>query len=139
MHFARSEYLHLLWGLPLLSAFLIWSYVDQRKRLERFVSRLLAPQLTEDYSRKKAVLRSLLLLGFYVFGILALARPQWGAKMETVRRHGVDIVVALDTSYSMNAEDVAPSRLEKGKNEIRSLIEKLKGDRIGVVSFAGTA
>jgi Ca-activated chloride channel family protein len=113
--------------------------VDQRKRLEKFVSRALRPQLTEDYSRKKAVLRSFLLVGFYLFGILSLARPQWGAKMETVRRHGVDIVVALDTSYSMNAEDVAPSRLEKGKNEIRSLIEKLKGDRIGVVSFAGTA
>src|SRR5881628_34404 len=128
MHFARSEYLHFLWGLPLLCAFLIWSYVDQRKRLERVVSRALAPQLTEDYSRKKAVLRSLLTVGFYVFGILALARPQWGAKMETVRRHGVDIVVALDTSYSMNAEDVSPSRLEKAKSEVRSLIPRLKGD-----------
>ncbi len=139
MNFARPEYLHLLWGLPLLVAFLIWSFMDRRRRLQKFISPSLVTQLTEDYSRRKAVLRALLLSGFYIFGILALARPQWGAKVETVRRHGVDIVVALDTSYSMNAEDVAPSRLEKAKNEIRSFINKLRGDRIGLVSFAGTA
>jgi len=139
MLFARSEYLHLFWVLPVLVAFLIWSFIDRRKRLERFVSPALAQQLTEDYSRRKAILRALLLVGFYTFVVLALARPQWGARLETVRRHGVDILAALDTSYSMNAEDVAPSRLEKAKNEVRSLIDKLRGDRIGLVSFAGTA
>jgi len=139
MLFARSEYLHLFWVLPLLVAFLIWSFIDRRKRLESFVSPALAQQLTEDYSRRKASLRALLLVGFYTFVVLALARPQWGARLETVRRHGVDILAALDTSYSMNAEDVAPSRLEKAKNEVRSLIDKLRGDRIGLVSFAGTA
>jgi Ca-activated chloride channel family protein len=56
-----------------------------------------------------------------------------------VRRKGLDLVIALDTSYSMNAEDVAPSRLEKAKREIRSLIARLKGDRVGLVAFAGTA
>src|SRR5881396_1924019 len=139
MVFARSEYLHLFWVLPLLVAFLIWSFIDRRKRLESFVSPALAQQLTEDYSRRKAILRALLLVGFYTFVVLALARPQWGARLETVRRHGVDILAALDTSYSMQAEDIAPSRLEKAKSEIRTLLEKLKGDRFGLVTFAGIA
>jgi Ca-activated chloride channel family protein len=60
-------------------------------------------------------------------------------RQETVRRQGVDVLVALDTSYSMNAEDVAPSRLAKAKSEIRGLIGRLKGDRVGLIAFAGTA
>jgi Ca-activated chloride channel family protein len=81
----------------------------------------------------------MLLTGFFGFGILALARPQWGTRLDTVRRQGVDVIAALDTSYSMQAEDVAPDRLEKAKSEIRGLIGRLKGDRIGLVAFAGTA
>ncbi len=78
-------------------------------------------------------------MAFLLFAILAAARPQWGTRLQTVRRHGVDIIAALDTSYSMNAEDVAPNRLEKAKGEIRRLIEKSEEDRIGLVSFAGNA
>ncbi len=139
MRFARPEYLHLLWGVPLLAAFFVWSLRNRRRRLETFVSAGLAPQLSKDFSRGRAVLRAMLLFGFFTFSILALARPQWGARLETVRRHGVDIVAALDTSYSMQAEDIAPSRLEKAKSEIRTLLEKLKGDRFGLVTFAGIA
>ena len=97
------------------------------------------PQLTMGFSRTKAVLRVVLLCGFFTCSILALARPQWGARLEMVRRKGLDLVIALDTSYSMNTEDIAPSRLEKAKREIRSLIARLKGDRVGLVAFAGTA
>src|SRR6266568_1568381 len=139
MRFARPEYLHLLWGVPLLAAFFVWSLRNRRRRLETFVSAGLAPQLSKDFSRGRAVLRAMLLFGFFTFSILALARPQWGARLETVRRHGVDIVAALDTSYSMQAEDIAPCRLEKAKSEIRTLLEKLKGDRFGLVTFAGIA
>lgn len=139
MHFGRAEYLNFLWAVPVLGMFLFWTLRSRRKRLERFISRMLAPQLTEEFSRRKATLRVLLLLGFFAFGILALARPQWGAKLETVRRHGVDIIIGLDTSYSMNTEDIAPSRLAKAKSEIRTLLDKLKGDRIGIVTFAGSA
>ena len=139
MQFARPEYLNLLWGLPALVLFFIWSFRIRRKRLEKMVSRSLAPRLTEEFSRGKAVLRALFLVGFFLFGILAAARPQWGVRLEIVHRHGVDIIAALDTSYSMNTEDVAPNRLEKAKGEIRKLIQKLEGDRIGLVTFAGTA
>jgi Ca-activated chloride channel family protein len=95
--------------------------------------------MTSDFSRSRAIFRTFLLLGFFVFAILAMARPQWGTRLETIRRRGVDILAALDTSYSMNTEDVAPSRLEKAKSEIRTLLGKLRGDRIGLVCFAGTA
>jgi Ca-activated chloride channel family protein len=139
MLFARPEYLNLLWGLPLLAIFFVWSFRNRRRRLERMVQPSLTPHLTREFSRAKAIWKSLFLLGFFLFGILAAARPQWGTRLQTVRRHGVDIVAALDTSYSMNAEDIAPNRLEKAKGEIRRLLEKSEDDRIGLVSFAGNA
>lgn len=139
MHFARPDYLHLLWSLPALALLFVVAHRSRRSRLERFVSPVLAPALTAEFSRKRTWLRSLLTLGFFAFSVLALARPQWGAKTETVRRFGVDIIVALDTSYSMNAEDVVPSRLSKARSGIRSLIGRLQGDRIGLVTFAGIA
>jgi Ca-activated chloride channel family protein len=139
MHFARSEYLNFLWLVPVLGVFFLLSFRSRRRRLERLISPVLVPQLTREFSRAKAAMRAFLLLGFFIFSIIALARPQWGTRVENVRRRGVDIIVALDTSYSMNTEDVAPTRLGKAKSEIRSLIRQLKGDRIGLVSFAGTA
>ncbi len=139
MHFARAEYLQFLWLIPALGLFFAWSVRNRRRRLEKLVSPTLAPRLTSEFSRGKAVLRVLLLLGAFTFLVLALARPQWGMRMETVHRRGVDIIVALDTSYSMNAEDVAPSRLTKAKAEIRSLLRRLRGDRVGLVTFAGSA
>lgn len=139
MHFARVEYLNLLWLAPLLALFFYWSLRNRRKRLERFVSPSLASRLSPEFSRRRAALRAALLLCFFVFALLALARPQWGMRLETVRRQGVDIIVAIDTSYSMNAEDVMPSRLAKAKAEVRSLMGKLRGDRLAFVTFAGSA
>jgi Ca-activated chloride channel family protein len=139
MHFARAEYLNLLWGIPILALLLAWSARRRRRALERMISPALAPLLAPEFSRRKAALRAVLLLGFFSAGIVALARPQWGARLETVRRHGVDVIVALDTSFSMNAEDIPPSRLEKAKSEIRGFIRRLRGDRIGLVLFAGSA
>jgi Ca-activated chloride channel family protein len=139
MHFARSEYLNLLWGLPALGLFFFWAFHARRKKLEKVVGPSLASRLTEEFSRGKAILRTIFLLGFFAFGILAVARPQWGIRLETVHRRGVDIIAALDTSYSMNAEDVAPNRLEKAKGGIRRLLQRSEGDRIGLVSFSGSA
>lgn len=139
MHFARPGFLYLLWLLPLLLGFFVYALGRRKLLLQRFVSAKLAPQLTAEYSRTRSGLRALLLLGFVALAIIALARPQWGARLETLRRRGVDVLVALDTSYSMNAEDVAPSRLAKAKSDILALIERLRGDRIGLITFAGTA
>lgn len=139
MNFARSEYLNLLWIIPALGIFFYWAFRNRRKKLARFLSLSIAPGFTGEYSRAKAILRAFLITAFFAFGILAAARPQWGARLETVQRRGVDIVAALDTSYSMKVEDVAPNRLEKAKHEIRTLLDNLKGDRIGLVTFAGSA
>jgi Ca-activated chloride channel homolog len=139
MLFARSENLILLYALPALGLFFFWSFRGRRRRLEKVAGRFLTPRFTEDFSRGKAILKALMLMGFFAFSILAAARPQWGTRLQTVHRHGVDIIVALDTSYSMNAEDIAPNRLEKAKGEIRRLIRKSEEDRIGLVNFAGTA
>ncbi len=139
MNLVDSEYLGLLWILPLLGVFFLWSFRRRRRRLEILIAPALIPRLTLEFNRPKVIVRALLLTGFFAMGILSLARPQWGMRQETVQRQGVDVLVALDTSYSMNAEDVAPSRLEKAKSEIRGLIGRLKGDRIGLIAFAGTA
>lgn len=139
MHFGRAEYLYCLLLMPVLGLFFGWSLRYRRRKLERLVSPGMATRLTREFSRAKAVVRSGLLLGSFTFLILALSRPQWGVKLETVRRQGVDILVALDTSFSMNAEDVSPSRMAKAKAEVRSLLARLKGDRIGLVNFAGSA
>ncbi len=139
MHFAKAEYLNLLWVLPGLVIFFYWSFRRRRKKLEKFIGSSMASRLTEEFSRWKAFLRAFCLMGFFTFVILALARPQWGARLETVHRRGVDIICALDTSYSMNAEDIAPSRLEKAKGEVRRLMQRSEGDRFGLVSFSGAA
>jgi Ca-activated chloride channel homolog len=139
MHFARSEYLNLLWATPGLALFFYWSFRNRGKKLARIVHSSLAPRLTEEFSRAKAIARAFLLMGFLVSGILALSRPQWGARLETMRRHGVDVIAALDISYSMNTEDIAPNRLEKAKGEIRRLMQRSEGDRIGLVTFSGAA
>ena len=139
MHFARSEYLNLLWALPLLAVFFFWSFRRRRRKLEALVAPALSRRMSGEFSRRKAVIRAILLSGFVVFGVLALSRPQWGMKLDTVQRKGVDVIIALDTSYSMSAEDVAPSRLAKAKSGIRGLIRRLQGDRVGLVAFAGTA
>jgi Ca-activated chloride channel family protein len=139
VRFARPEFLYLLWALPALGLFFIWAFRKRRKRLEKVVGATLAPKLTREFSRGKAILRALLLIGFFAFGIVAAARPQWGTKLQMVRRQGVDVIAALDTSYSMNAEDIAPNRLEKARGEIRRFLQKSEGDRIGLICFAGAA
>ena len=139
MRFAKPEILYLLWILPALGLFFFRAFRIRRKRLESMVGTTLARTLTDEFSHAKAILKSLLLIGFFASGIVAAARPQWGTKLEVVHRKGIDMIMALDTSYSMNTEDIAPNRLEKAKGEIRGLIQKSEGNRIGLVCFAGAA
>lgn len=139
MHFAQPQYLQFLWSVPLMAAFLYWALRRRWRRLHMVVAPALVPRLAGEHSRARAALRAALLPAFFLFALLALARPQWGARTEEIRRRGVDVILALDTSFSMNTEDVAPSRLQKAKAEIRSLIGKLRGDRVGLICFAGSA
>ena len=83
--------------------------------------------------------KALLTIASVALLVLALARPQFGTRVETVRSEGYDVIVALDVSRSMMAEDVVPNRLERARLEIMRIIQRLEGDRIGLVAFAGNA
>jgi Ca-activated chloride channel family protein len=93
--------------------------------------------LSRSYSRTGRVTKFLFLLIALIFIIFAAARPQWGTHAVMMKREGLDIMIILDTSSSMEAEDMKPNRLEKAKQEIRGIVERLAGDRIGLVLFAG--
>ncbi|HOY40237.1 MAG TPA: VWA domain-containing protein, partial [Chitinophagales bacterium] len=99
----------------------------------------LMKRLMPDRNEKKSLLKFIALNVVLFFLILALAQPQMGTKMEKVQRKGIDIMIALDVSKSMLSQDVAPSRLEKSKLLIQTLLKNLDGDRVGLVIFAGNA
>ncbi len=139
MHLADAQYVHLFWMVPLFAVFYWWSFRQRRKASLRFAEGPLLGQLMRGVGRVKQKLKVVLFLLFLVFAVLTLLRPQWGTKLETVRRTGVDIMVGLDTSLSMDTQDVVPGRLEKAKHEIRALIDALEGDRVGLVVFAGVS
>lgn len=139
MRFAEPVFLFGLLALPLLLLFFSWRERRRKKGLGKIGDIELIFRLLQGLSAKIRRWKYALVLLASAFVILALARPQWGKEMELVRREGLDIVVAIDVSASMLAADMPPSRLEKAKSETASLIDLLKGDRIGLVVFSGDA
>lgn len=122
-----------------LAAWLYWRAAQWRRAaIDRFGDAVLLRQLSSAarpwHRTAKAVLVVAALLGMAV----SLMGPRFGTQLQTVERTGVDLVVALDVSESMWAEDVAPNRLDRAKKEIRDLVDQLRGDRVGLVLFAGT-
>tara|TARA_R100001369_G_scaffold29172_1_gene52382 strand:- start:71542 stop:72582 length:1041 start_codon:yes stop_codon:yes gene_type:complete len=121
--------------IVLFSGLLIW----KRSKQNQFASPEMLDLLTPDKSKFKSWLKfSFLLLAFTLL-VFALVNPKIGTKMETVTREGVDIVFAIDVSKSMEAEDVAPNRLEKSKQLVTQIINNLASDRVGIIAYAGSA
>lgn len=139
MAFNNPEAFYLLLAVPILMV--IWGLTALyiRKESARFANPTLFPLLTRSLSRSKRGIRGLLFLMGLIFLALALTEPRFGTKTEIVSRMGVDIVIALDTSYSMLAEDIKPNRIGQAKYEISRLIDSLEGDRIALLAFAGKA
>lgn len=138
----RFGFVTALFGLALipLVAGLMWRGAAQRRRaLARFGDLALVRQLSRSVNPRARAWKAVGLLAVLGLSVVAVARPQFGSRVETVRREGMDIVVALDLSTSMLAEDLAPNRLQRSKLEIQRLIERLDGDRIGLIAFAGQA
>lgn len=137
--FANGNMLYLLVLIPATVIFFILVTKSKRRALERFGNLVLLERLMITRSPRRQNLKIGLIILSLFFFILALARPQIGTKLEEVKRKGVDIFVAIDVSLSMKAEDIKPNRLEKAKHAVASFIDKLKGDRIGLIVFAGDA
>jgi len=131
-----------LWGLllvPLLIALFIRSEQRGLKRLQEFVSARLLPQLAGTVNRPRRILRFALQLLGLALAIVSLALPRWGYTFEDVKRKGLDLLIAVDTSRSMLSNDVQPNRLDRVKLAIQDLIGQLQGDRVGLIAFAGRA
>jgi len=139
MRFGAPVYLWVLLAVPVFAALLLLAFRRRRRILARFGDLPLVERLAGNVSMEKRIIKSALLVVASVFLVLALARPQWGARMETVTRRGIDVIVAVDTSLSMLAEDVKPSRLVQARAAVLSLMDHLQGDRIGLVAFSGTS
>jgi Ca-activated chloride channel family protein len=139
MQFANLSALYFLWLVPFLGALFLWAARSKRRAVAAFGDRGLMAKLSQAVSPMRDRLKSGLVLGGVFFLVLALARPQWGERTEEVVRTGVDVFIALDTSLSMDATDIAPSRLEKARHIAASLIDRLQGNRVGLIVFAGSA
>jgi Ca-activated chloride channel family protein len=125
--------------IPVLVALFLRAEARGAKRLRAFVSARLLPQLAGTVNRPRRMLRfGLQLLGL-AMAIISLAQPRWGYTFEDVKRKGLDLLVAVDTSRSMLSNDVQPNRLERVKLAAHDLIDQLQGDRIGLIAFAGRA
>jgi Ca-activated chloride channel family protein len=137
----RFTYPVVLWALVLvpLLGLLLWSAHARRQRALAQFAGPLAEKLAKGLSPLRRALKGLLLLGAVASLIVACARPRFGTRLEEVHRKGLDIVIGLDVSNSMLAEDIQPNRLARAKLAIEGLIERLQGDRIGLVAFAGIA
>jgi Ca-activated chloride channel homolog len=137
MKFGNPEYFLLWFALPLFIGFFIWAYQRKKAALRRFAALDLISKLTPNAGLALQITKWTVFCIFFFFLVIALVRPRFGLKMEMVERKGIDIMVALDISQSMLAEDIAPNRVERAKHEISKLMDMLKGDRIGLVVFAG--
>lgn len=137
MKFGKPEILWLLFSLPLSILLFHWFARTARKRLERFASPELLTKLVKTKSMSARRWKLFFLITATACLITALARPQIGIEPMEVKRTGVDILFALDTSYSMAAEDVPPNRLAKAKMEIEKLADDFSGNRVGLLLFAG--
>ena len=136
-------YGYMLWMLliilPALIAFFWWAWRERQRLMTQFIQARLLPGLISGVSPTRLKVRFALLIAAFVFLILALARPQWGFNWEESKQKGLDIVVAIDTSKSMLAEDIAPNRLQRAKLAALDLMQLAQSDRLGLVAFAGGA
>jgi Ca-activated chloride channel homolog len=139
LKFAHPEYLNWLFALPALFALFWYAWYLQRRSLRRYGDRALVYRMIPERSRVKYWLRAGILTLAVAALLVAWANPRVGTRFEEVTRTGIDLIVAVDVSNSMRAEDIQPDRMRAAKKEVQNLINNLKGDRIGIVVFAGEA
>jgi Ca-activated chloride channel family protein len=139
MMFGEPALLWCLLVLPLLASLTIYNDRRRKRRLEQLVAERLLPELTDTVAQSRKMINRLLFLGALASLILAIARPQFGFVEQNFEQHGRDILLAIDTSKSMLSTDYAPNRLARAKLAAQDIVDAMKGDRIGLIAFAGTA
>lgn len=135
--FANPHLLWLLWIVPLLALLFWWASYNRRRRLTRFGNPALLEELMPEFSSARVGLKFVLFEAALCFLLLAAARPQFGSKLREEKGKGVEMMLVVDISNSMLADDFAPNRLERTKYAINKLFEGMKQDRVGLVVFAG--
>ena len=139
MNFLHVNVLLGLLLLPCLLALHIHSQKQKKRNLHQFIHAPLWQHLVVAPSGFHARVKLLLLLGGMALALIALAQPRWEVQWQEMPRRGIDLIIALDVSKSMLAEDVSPNRLIRAKHEIIDLLKQVQGDRVGLVAFAGTS
>lgn len=139
MSFAQPIFLYALVLVPLAFLFLLWAERERRKAFARIGQPNLVARLAANVNTRGRFLRYALWLGALALLLVALARPQWGETKSSAPQKGVQVMVALDVSKSMLAEDLKPNRLARAKMEISDLMNRLQGDEIGLVPFSGAS
>jgi Ca-activated chloride channel family protein len=138
MRFAEPAILWALFAVPLLALLFAYTGLRRRRALGAFAgSEAHVVRFRGEVSTNRRAAKSIAVLVAVAAAIVAAARPQWGQGTETINRKGIDLALVLDTSKSMAAADVAPSRLARGVRAASSLLDRLEGDRIALVTFAG--
>lgn len=137
--FANPDFLYLLLLLPVLILLYIINEIRKKKALQRLGEFNLVGSLVPEMSTIRSLIKFILQLAAFTAAIIMLARPQFGSKLEDVKKHGVEVIIALDVSNSMLAEDIQPDRLTRAKQAISRLVDNLDNDKIGLIVFAGDA
>ena len=137
--FENQEYLYAWLAIPVLALFFYIAWLARKKALQRFGKIGLVERLMPQASNFKHILKFVILIFALAFLVIGWANPQWATKKQDVKRKGVDVIIALDISQSMDADDISPSRLERAKRFAQDLVETLQGDRLGFIIFAGNA
>jgi len=137
MRFGQIELINLLWLVALLGAFLLVRRKAKYKAMERFADKGLLREIAKSLDKRNEFTKAIVLVAVCIFAVFSLVRPQWGFEWREIKREGLDILVAIDTSRSMLTDDVKPNRLERSKLAVKDLVKKLNGDRIGLIAFAG--
>jgi len=139
MRFGASYMTVWFWLVPIVILFYVWSWRKREESARKFADKSLLKELSGSLNKGRRKFKNSIIVFAVFLIVLALARPQWGFKWQEVKRQGLDVLIALDTSKSMLAEDVLPNRLERSKLAIKDLVKKLHGDRVGLIAFSGTA
>ena len=139
MRFGDPLYFYLFWCLVPLIFFMVWGMRKKQQLTLKFCGNPLLTKLVHPGVEKRHRSKTIFVVLAILFLIFALTRPRWGYQWEDLHQRGVDVIVALDVSSSMLAEDIKPNRLERAKRKISDLLDMMEGDRIGLVAFAGTS